>query len=294
MIHSTSSFYEIGKSIAVEGNKPVFLKDEDTVWIVSHGQIEIFIAEADCDEVRGHRRHLFTAQEGDILFGIGIDPSNGEKYSLLAVGMQGAQMIVMERQCFFEKMDQACKSELVQKINHWIEMLYQTVAKDKPPKELLLLYDETEIEVGKDKVLYSRNNVLWLNIEEDFQFSIGKVNCLKNKNYIPLVSPGWIKAERKGTILPLATENYINCDPVMQSLVPFQQTILQQIIQIQKEMYYLETKRFHTKMDGEQALFQNALMDLGAITDGKQGRIIKTIGAGNSLLQACCLLCMPK
>ena len=109
----------------VEGNNPLFLRNEETVWIVLKGYVDVFIAEADPykEEVTGIRTHLFTASTGDILFG--IDPLDKRNYSLLAVGIQETYLIALEFKELLDliRNDRNLYQELVGMINRWTGVL---------------------------------------------------------------------------------------------------------------------------------------------------------------------------
>ncbi|HYH01560.1 MAG TPA: hypothetical protein VEC37_00520, partial [Bacillota bacterium] len=58
-------FWETGTRVVVDGNKPLLLTDERYVWVVVSSNVEVFLADSE-----GMRHHLFSMQEGELLFGI--------------------------------------------------------------------------------------------------------------------------------------------------------------------------------------------------------------------------------
>ena len=59
-----------GTLLDLEGNKPFLLDDEESVWIVHSGVVDIFVVKSVDGKQVGSRNHLFRAEAGQTLFGI--------------------------------------------------------------------------------------------------------------------------------------------------------------------------------------------------------------------------------
>lgn len=149
----------------VEGNQSIFMGDENSVWLISKGQVEVFMVAVDPaqvlgNQVKGRRRHLFTAKRGDLLFG--INPIENKEYALFFIGTQGTLIRTIKRQALFEENKQEPElgsgEELNKAINRWIELMCQAIADDQISQKALLL--EAEVikrnMLDSDKLLYSQ------------------------------------------------------------------------------------------------------------------------------------------
>src|SRR5688572_6865942 len=79
-----------GEPLDVGGNKPFALDGAGTVWLVESGRVEVFVVNIDGGQPTGARRHFFTAEPGDVMFGVDR-PAAG--LGLLAVGAVGTRLV---------------------------------------------------------------------------------------------------------------------------------------------------------------------------------------------------------
>jgi NHLM bacteriocin system ABC transporter ATP-binding protein len=72
------------------GNAPLMLDDPDQVYFVERGSADIFSVPPVLNADSGARRYLWTASEGDVLFG--FPPASGRAHKLMAVCVPGTQL----------------------------------------------------------------------------------------------------------------------------------------------------------------------------------------------------------
>ena len=73
----------------IKGNQPLLLDDPQRVWLIESGSIALFAVKIKNGVPDSRRRHLFSLEAGEGLFGMAATP-DGEPYSLLAVSMSTA------------------------------------------------------------------------------------------------------------------------------------------------------------------------------------------------------------
>ena len=59
----------------VTGNNPLSLEDTDSVWLIGSGRVDVFAAQQRPSQESGARMHVFRAEAGQALFGMG--PADG-------------------------------------------------------------------------------------------------------------------------------------------------------------------------------------------------------------------------
>src|SRR4051794_15604920 len=90
-----------GTPRAVAGNNPLPLDDRESVWLVVAGRVDVFGLLPGRGEVAGARLHLFRAEVGQILCGVGTAGTRA-KTGLLAVGDPGSRVLHLSRARFGE------------------------------------------------------------------------------------------------------------------------------------------------------------------------------------------------
>ena len=86
-----------GTLLDLEGNKPFLLDDEESVWIVHSGVVDIFVVKSVDGKQVGSRNHLLRAEAGRALFGIDCN-KHGKEIKLLASPGIGTRLLKMDKE----------------------------------------------------------------------------------------------------------------------------------------------------------------------------------------------------
>jgi hypothetical protein len=62
-------FAEKGSVTEAEGNQPLIIRDEESVWMVQAGHADVFAVSLHEEEIIRQRRFLFGVEPGQLLFG---------------------------------------------------------------------------------------------------------------------------------------------------------------------------------------------------------------------------------
>ncbi|MHB8916477.1 MAG: NHLP bacteriocin export ABC transporter permease/ATPase subunit [Desulfocucumaceae bacterium] len=127
-------FQKEGKSIAVEGNKPLLMNDPGQLWLVDRGKVTVFTVFISGGEAAGSREFLFEAGPGDILLGVrpeGTDPELG----LMATGLTGTSLLQVSWSRFLEAASASDQREFfIKAVGRWAEALAINAAGAVPPR----------------------------------------------------------------------------------------------------------------------------------------------------------------
>ncbi|MFZ5643682.1 MAG: NHLP bacteriocin export ABC transporter permease/ATPase subunit [Bacillota bacterium] len=88
-------FLKEGKTVNLEGNRPLLLADPGSVWVVLQGKAAVFSVRIIDDENRGARDFLFEVGAGGLLFGLRPEGEE-QKYCLLASGLPGTRLLQID------------------------------------------------------------------------------------------------------------------------------------------------------------------------------------------------------
>jgi len=87
----TTTIEREGETVVVAGNKPFFLSDPASSWLVEEGRIDVFTVAVKDGEPSGARTHFVSIEQGHLLFGMDLE-SYGMGSGFLATGRTGTRL----------------------------------------------------------------------------------------------------------------------------------------------------------------------------------------------------------
>ncbi len=216
---------ETGREVPSSGNALIWLGSADTVHVVTAGHCDVFAVPLDHNnDVIGKRTYLFTANEGEMLFG--IDPMELlQPIALVAVG--NVQTAV---HCFsMEKMyrDKALREVFVHAVDHWVEALSKATVTFVVPKPRF----QRSIQAGSQLTLaeYDRfgttGDVAWLVGPNDIFFSDTNV-IDEGSEFFPLAPSAWLSSIAEINCQTKTTRQIVDIEAVSVGLIAFHHTVL--------------------------------------------------------------------
>jgi len=96
-------FAEEGEVVRVEGNNPLIVTDESSVWYVQSGHVDVFAITLRDGEIVSQRQFLFGLDPGRLIFGYYREPAAGtDAAGLLVSGLAGTDLLRMDRADLFK------------------------------------------------------------------------------------------------------------------------------------------------------------------------------------------------
>lgn len=123
---------EFGRTIQVQGGKPLLLDGTAHVYLVTSGQVELFSVYHQSGQVTDKRTYLFSMQAGELIFGVPQEKQAGasvkNELGMLAAGKSGGELIAVDQQQLIHELRkteslQALEAALQQWIRHWQQAL---------------------------------------------------------------------------------------------------------------------------------------------------------------------------
>ena len=115
---------EAGTEVPCNSNSPVALDDEHTVWLVSQGEVDIFVVETRDGEDTSAPQHLVHAGPGRLL--PGVTPHAGDTtFSLRAKGLPGTVL----RRLHADRLAAADPVDIAAQVDLWITDLSGTISR---------------------------------------------------------------------------------------------------------------------------------------------------------------------
>ncbi len=178
-----------------QSNKPFLLNDPDTVWRILSGRVEIFAVALKGGQPAGNRDHVFTAETGQLLFG--LDPSETEnRTGFLAVGNADARLQCLsmsEFQTAFQQPDIPEAASIL--IDQWVQSLSKGIIGGFRTRSDILLDAETQITLPVNSRACPRKGVVWISLTSGNATFLGLEDLPPGNGQapIPLAEPAWIQ-----------------------------------------------------------------------------------------------------
>jgi NHLM bacteriocin system ABC transporter ATP-binding protein len=180
--------------IAVRGNHPLLLDAPDKVWFVASGCLSLFATQVQGGQAEGTRHYLFSATEGDILFGTTPDGGMG----LLAVALDESQLRPIALTDFLTRVSEG-ESEAIAGMEGWFRH-FRAVFSPRPDGETSdrsLQFDSFSLSLEPGQILQPpASDLVWLEIGAGRALWLGSEEIVLDRNSprFPFGPGMWIEA----------------------------------------------------------------------------------------------------
>jgi NHLM bacteriocin system ABC transporter ATP-binding protein len=277
----------------VAGNNPLPLDDRDSVWLVAAGRVDVFALLPTKGEVSGARLHLFRAEPGQVLFGVGTAGSRA-KTGLLAVGDPGSRVHRLARERFGElcQRPELC-DPLTALLDDWVHMLTAAVAHRQLPKKATMLEPGQEVQLEANGIASPVRGTLWVRHDRGSSQFLGTIEppLRPADGLVPLSGPGWLAAREEDTYLvPVATETALSEGQWKSGLDRFHQLILAWVSVYADEADDAERDRLRQRARADRRLVRATLSQLARVAADEDLDDLGVRTEGDPLLVACRLV----
>lgn len=212
-----------GEALVVTGNKPFFLSDPATAWIVEDGKIDVFTVGIKDGEPSGARAHFVSFDAGHALFGMDL-AAYGMGSGFLATGKTGTRLrkIPVDRLRVLAA-DPAQASRVAGLLDAWIVAVSEALVRGLPAVVTDVdLEAGTEAELAFQKRARAGKGVLWTPLPAGALF-IG-LSEVPEDTLFPMTREGWIESNQEGLRLaPVETRQAAADEPLWRGLEIFHQ-----------------------------------------------------------------------
>jgi NHLM bacteriocin system ABC transporter ATP-binding protein len=196
----------------VAGNTPLLLDDSQSVWLVGSGRLEVFAVPSTKGGIDGARLPLFSAEPGELLFGVSLETLPGQN-RLLAVGNPGTRVYQLRRERL-EKLagHEDLVSELAALLGGWIQRLTAGVAVGQTPRKVTLVEPGQEVQLPDYGVVSSIRGTVWVRHLQGATRFLGRAELPlgTSDELFPVSGAGWlVAAEDETRLAAIATEDLL-------------------------------------------------------------------------------------
>ncbi len=274
-----------GKSGA---NQYFVMAQPESVWFVCSGRVDVFSVQLKNSQPAGSRFFLFTAGQGELLFGMS-SIQFGNEQALLAVPSVDAEIIITNISDIKDLMKQpAYFDTLVWLFDTWIDHLSSGISKDLNPRTDLLIENSASFNLDDNIKFRSRKNIFWIDFISGNALFLGmkEIKETGERSKFPLSNDSWLQTTEPSNIKSFTTYEIILQDDFWKHLENFYEIIffcdfLNTRLNTADEFNRLKEKAVHTKR-----VKSNALLKIAAVINDKLRKNHIEIGQ-DPLLTAC-------
>jgi NHLM bacteriocin system ABC transporter ATP-binding protein len=253
-----------GEPRAGGSDKPFYL-DDDAVWLVEQGEVDVFSVPLPGATRAGSRTQLFRVSAGGALFGLGPAGPDTTR-AILGVGTSGARLRRLARSTLRARAWSAAHLHTTHAlVDQWVETLCAGITRGVVPKRCEELDNGTEVRVPEPASVRPRRNVTWVRHAEGRSLLFGHAALQVNgTGYVPLSRRTWLRVTEPSTLLLLDTAALPDAQALWDGLDRLHRLVLRYAALLEAHTLSAAGERLRRKEAGHRAALREACASLVA------------------------------
>lgn len=289
MLSHYETIKSMGISLYVEGNKPLLLKDPDTLFFVTKGKVDLFSVKLDQQKPAGRRQFLFEVQKNEMIFP--LLPFQEGSQGVLMNGRYGTELISFSRSRFFQKLLEADAEDRFWEslLTNWLKALDRYMLPEAIPGKYHYINPKDKLLTAeKGDLLRTTAPILWLQPRTGSLSSYrwNKEPFGEEDQFLPLTSVGWLMAEESSEISIYCTKDFSDYQPLEQALFRAHEVFTSYLAHQQQKARESWKENYTEKQKFNQWFARNSLTQLISVTE-KTDEVLPGEVVPNPLLAAC-------
>ncbi|MBW7455862.1 ATP-binding cassette domain-containing protein, partial [Paenibacillus sepulcri] len=281
-------FIKNGEWIELEGNKPLIVTDETSLWLIMSGSADIFAVALQGGAVTRQPQFLFSLHAGRFIFGFHEDVAEASAGMLIA-GLSGTQLIRMDMSLFLQaNSDHSVHMAMADSIDEWVQDWSSALRRLNNATDFIELEAVSQLAAAEGAVFRS-SNVLWI------EMHAGKLHWMDDERFavvqpgmtMPLSSVSWISAAEPSVISAYGTAEWLKKDAELRGLSEFHRLLYRCLLDNRRSEGKVEYDRLKRKTENDHAVMDLALNRLAAVTGASRKKAAAETGSTDLLYIAC-------
>jgi NHLM bacteriocin system ABC transporter ATP-binding protein len=261
---------DIGEVETPVSNRPFFLDDPDSVWVVKAGSVDLFLTATRERKPVGARRHVLRVRENHAVFGIG--PSPRRDRALFATVSPGGTLIRTTLAAITEQIASDGNPLLQNWLEEWIDQLYSALNR-AGPRVFGVLEPGVHTIVSEDtQPMLPRQGVVWVSHRKGVSLFLGsqELPFITGPRPFPVAKHGWLEPRPESVLSTIDTRTLAEVDPLGLGLQEFHRIVMFAILLEAEKENERHRARSQAKEAASASLVGRALLQL--TTPLKKGR----------------------
>lgn len=263
------------------------LEDDDSVFLIKNGKIDIFIVYLDEKGFEKNRFSIGRFEKNNIIFGVNVKTLNEEKLNLIATPLGDVQLIKKNISDFLSD-----KNTFISSIEKWFSILNKNIVSEKTNNTAINYHSNKKITLNAGDILKPQyNDFFWVSQINGLSIFLNDLEYPKilNNIFLPLSIETWIQSKEKSLILIKNTNNFfsdLSEIDVLHQIKNANIFLMKCIFLEIKKIRMLEHERLEKKIINDANNFKKSIDLLAGIS--KQSTAHSLPASGNDfLLDAC-------
>ena len=262
-------FAAAGTPCAARTGSPLWLHGSDDVWLVSAGNVDVFLTKIDEGRPVSALRPLFRVETGQILYGMPEFASSGA-WGMVAVGGPSNCLLRLKRTRLssLPREDSAISGQTAKLLDLWLEKLVAPLGELAPAAAKLLEPDSPNTAAPGDTFL-ARQQSLWLSLTAgEFRFyGRAEATVRQSRALFPLPRLSWLEAIGEASLRVVSDPALLRLEEKWAGLDDFHHTLLTCLIAEVARGDAQEAQRLTQKAANEAKNIRHAMLRLSAILE---------------------------
>jgi len=283
--------------IEIGANTPFLLNDDNAVWLVQSGTVEIYVVHLKNGETWGRRRHLFSAECGQTFFGLATSSKDG--LGLLVSGSSGTELMKRQKSGLLDvaraRNDKLFAEPVLFMVESWVLGLLAGVIREAPPTRFTTITSGQELAVPAGDVVRPDDDIVWVKIKSGRLLFCGQdeMELTSAIGWFPLTGESWLQVEEDTELQAVLTEdlldftNDVESTMLWQSVNDFHDLALHIIEVNMQRDDYANRVRLSARLQHDTDLVNKSFKRLASFT----GQPVVEIDQSSPLLAACQMVC---
>jgi NHLM bacteriocin system ABC transporter peptidase/ATP-binding protein/NHLM bacteriocin system ABC transporter ATP-binding protein len=268
-------------------NMPLALDDQEAVWWVSSGSVDVFFTARETGREAGRRRHLCRVDEGGTIFSIsGVRGRGGG--ALFAIGAGPAQLFKFCRGDLIRlSFEEGLSSQVAMLVDDWVIRVCDAVSRLVSIESCAPLEPDAQAQFARGARYRSRHGVGWVRHHSGSSLLLDQTPLPQSEvaNRFPLTDQIWLTANEPCCVSVCDTVTMIEQGDPWAGLDQFHRSILDFVATVQERNAQQRLEEFERALERDRSLFDAVAIGLAAAANDS------VESGGNSgddpLLRAC-------
>lgn len=277
-----------GHRVKVGGNQSFALTQPESAWYIVRGYVDVFSVACQQGQPSGARFYLFSAGEGELLFGTGSGQSDDER-CLIAVPSTDAEIVITG----IGKIREWCRQgeysdSLVMLLEQWIGHLSHGISKDISPRTDLMMEPGAVDTLKADLKVKSRKGITWIEFLSGNALFLGmkEIRITGEGVKFPVSGDSWLQTTEPSDVRSFSTVDIFSENDFWDHLEHFHQIIIYCDYFNTRLITVDEFNRLNEKTAHDSRMRSSALFGIASVIDGRLRKSYFDPGQ-DSLLTAC-------
>jgi NHLM bacteriocin system ABC transporter ATP-binding protein len=253
---------EYGAMLQPASNVPFLVEDDESVWIVEAGKLDLFLVDLKAGEPAGARYHVMRVEESQAVFGVG---SHLRGVALMATAGPETRLLHISRQNLARELGVNGADVAQRLVEEWISHLSSAVSDSMAPNPMVMMEPSRTVTIAEEsKAVVPKQGILWVVHQEGNSHFLAdsRLPAVNGTGCFPIDKHSWLQASPGSVISSADTQSVFQNDEEWIGLRNYHALALPALLANREKAAQKEKRRLESRAAADTARVDNALIRL--------------------------------